>query len=108
MLQIKVNKDEFEKINALLPDVCPNISFALKLQDDNLEALGLCDSAPCIVEFDLSTEEFYEMLDILNDIEIDAFNTPGSTHDESNLAHQKYLKYGCLYDILSNAEMVKE
>lgn len=107
MLQIKVNKDEFDKINMLLPDVCPDVAFALKSQDDNLAALGLCDSAPCIVEFDLTAEQFIEMLDTLSDIEVDAFNTPdGRAPSKNTPAYQKYLKYGCLYEILYNAERI--
>ena len=105
MVRLKVSKDEFDKINSLLPDICPNVPFSLKVQDDNLMKLGFCESAPCIVEFDMSTEEFNEMLDTLDDIEVDAFNTPhGSYPSRNSPAYQKYLKYGCLYDILFFAE----
>ena len=99
MLLIKVNENEYDKIQTLLPDIFPNVKFTLKSQDDTLATLGLCESAPCVVEFDLTTEAFYEMLDELNDIEIDAYNTPSN-----NLAREKYEKYGCLYDILFNAQ----
>ncbi len=105
MLQIKVNKEELNKIKSLLPDIYPEASFYLKTNDDNLVKLGFCDSAPYIVEFDMSAEDFYEMLDTLNDIETDAFNVLDSSEpSRSNPAYQKYLKYGCLYDILFLAE----
>lgn len=107
MLQLKMSRNKFDKISALLPDICPDVSFSLKVQDENLESLGFCDSAPCIVEFDMNIDEFYEMLDTLEDIEIDAFNVPD--RDEPSLsdpAYQKYLKYGCLYEILFFAEKI--
>lgn len=107
MLQIKVNKEEFDKINTLLPDICPDVSFALKVEDENLVSLGFCDSAPCIVEFDMSSEEFYEMLDTLNDIEINAFNVLDRDEpSRSDPAYQKYLKYGCLFNILFSAQRI--
>ena len=107
-VSVKMNMDDYNKVETLLPDVCPDVACFIKEADHALVNLGLCESAPCVITFGVGAKEFYEMLDMLNDIEIDAFNTPGSTHDESNLAYQKYLKYGCLYDILSNAKMVKE
>lgn len=107
MIQIKVNKYDFDKIDVLLPDICPDVCFSLKSHDDNLVLLGFCNSAPCIVEFDMSAEEFYEMLDNLNDIEIDAYNTPNGVEPSATTpAYQKYLKYGCLYEILYNAEIL--
>lgn len=107
-VSVKMNMDDYDKVETLLPDICPDVACFVKEADHTLVDMGLCKSAPCVITFGVGTEEFYEMLDMLNDIEIDAFNTPGATHDESNLAYQKYLKYGCLYDILSNAKMVKE
>ena len=104
MIQIKVNKNDFNKINLLLPDICPEVSFSLISEDKNLAKLGFCDSAPCTIEFDMSVKDFYEMLDTLNDLEIDAFNSVGEAPN-NNPAYQKYLKYGCLYNILSNVNI---
>ena len=109
MVQMKMNKDEYNKIQILLPDICPQIGFSLKVEDDNLVVLGLCDSAPCIVEFDMTDSEYEETLDDLNELEIEAFDTPHGTYpSESSPAYQKYLKYGCLYDILSNSEIIEK
>lgn len=107
MVQLKINRDDFDKIKSLLPDICPAVSFSLQIEDNNLVKLGFCNSAPCVVGFDMSVQAFYEMLDTLNDIEIDAFNGLDSTELSRNTpAYQKYLKYGCLYDILFMAEKV--
>lgn len=103
MLQIRVSRNDFDKINLLLPDICPKVSFSLISVDKNLEKLGFCDSAPCTIEFDMSAKDFYEMLDTLNDIETDAFNIENGK--SNNITYQKYLKYGCLYDILSNVNL---
>ena len=107
MLQIKVSKTEFDKINTLLPELCPNVSFTLISQDDVLVSLGFCDSAPCVVEFDLSVEEYNKILDMLDDIEFTAFNIfDNCSRIHRNAAYRKYLKYGCLYPILHNAEKI--
>lgn len=105
-VSVKMHKDDYNKVETLLPDICPDVACFVKEADHTLVDMGLCKSAPCVITFGVGTEEFYEMLDMLNDVEIDAFNTQGTSHDESSQAYQKYLKYGCLYDILSNAEMV--
>lgn len=104
MIQVYLNTSEFNKISELLPDICPEVKFILKAQDDNLVKIGLAESAPCIIEFDTSVEDFYDMLDTLNDIEIDAFNTNDIEPSERNTDYQKYLKFGCLYDILYTAK----
>ncbi len=102
---LKINKDEFNEINTLLPELFPNISFEIKSQDDALVNLGFCNSAPCVIEFDLTTEEFEALLCDLDDIEVDAFNLPKYIEPKENdPTYQKYLKYGCLYTILNNAE----
>lgn len=102
-----MNKDECDKVQTLLPDICPIADFSLKVEDGNLAKPGFADSAPCVGEFGLTINEFYELLDELNNIEIDAFNTPNGTYPlKSDPAYQKYLKYGCLYDILYNAEII--
>ena len=105
MVRIKVDRDDFVKINTLLPDLFPNVNIALKEQDEMLEKLGFCHRAPCIVEIDVTVSGFYEMVDALNDLEIEAYNTPyGGEPSSENITYQKYLKYGCLYDILYVAE----
>ena len=105
MLQIKVSKTEFDKINALMPEIFPNVAFKLISMDEILVTLGFCDSAPCIVEFDLELEGYNKILDTLDDIEFEAFNIfPNCSRINKNAAYRKYLKYGDLYPILHNAE----
>lgn len=106
-MKLQLDKNDFDMVSSLLPDIYPNVAFSLKVQDDNLVKLGICDVALCIVEFDLSIEEFSDMLDGLIDIEVDAFN---STDDTDFLlttqSWQKYLKYGQLYSVLFNAKII--
>ena len=107
MVQINVSRDDFDKINALFPEIFPDVVFSLKVQDDALVKLGFCDSAPCVVEFDITAREFYDILEELIDLEINAYNTSnGREPAKENPAYQKYLKYGCLYEILYIAEKV--
>lgn len=105
LVSLKINKNDCIKIERLLPEICPDVSFYTVAEDYNLELLGLCESALCVVVFNLDNDEFKELLDELNNIEIDAFNTKYGEHPkQDNSAYQKYLKYGCLYEILYNAE----
>ena len=104
MLQIKVTKTEYDKINTLLPEFSPGVGFKLISQDDVLVSLGFCDSAPCVVEFDLDLEGYKKILDTLDDIEFVAFNIfDNCDRILNNIAYRKYLKYGCLHPILLNA-----
>lgn len=104
---LKMSKDDFDKVSTLLPDICPDVDFTLKVQDDNLVALGFCDSAPCIVEFDLTVMEFCDMLLELDSIEEEAFDLPYDREPSlDDPAYQKYLKYGCLGEILFHAERI--
>ena len=105
---LKMSREDFDKVEMLLPDLCPDVSFSLISQDDNLVALGFCDSAPCIVEFHLTADEFEELLLELDEIEVEAFNLPYNREpSENDSAYQKYLKYGSLYGILYNAEKIE-
>ena len=107
LVSLKMNLDDYEKVEKLLPDLRPDVSFSLKEADHNLVRLGVCRSAPCIATFILDSDEFENMLLDLMDIETDAFKTGnGLPPKEATPAYQKYLKYGCLYDILSNAEKI--
>ena len=101
LISLEMNFDDYKKVKTLLPDVCPDVSFSLKEKDENLVFLGLAKSAPCIVVFHLNEEEFEEMLTTLNFLEIDAYID--DVPNENSFAFKKYLKYGCLYDILYNA-----
>ena len=102
---LKMDKDDFDKVSTLLPDICPDVDFTLKVQDDNLVALGFCDSAPCLVKFDLNSEEFEEMLMELNEIEVAAFAVL-DRRERDHPDYHKYLKYGCLYEILFCSERI--
>lgn len=108
LISLKMNLDDYKMVEKLLPDLYPDIAFFLKNADHNLVKLGLCKSAPCVVQFLLDQDEFEEVILDLIDIETDAFNTPnGAPPKDDNPFYQKYLKYSPLYTILSNAEKLK-
>ena len=109
LISLKMNLDDYNKVEKLLPDLRPDVAFFLKEVDHNLAKLCLCESAPCVVNFNLNEDEFQELLFTLDDIETEAFNTPNHREpSESDPAYQKYLKYGCLYGILFNAEKITD
>ncbi len=108
MVKLIIDKLSYNKIKNLLPDISSEVEFYLESVDENLEKLGLCKSAPCVVVFDLDTQGFENLLDVLSYIEVDAFNTKNGEHPKAtDYQYQKYLKYGCLFDILNNAEIIE-
>ena len=107
-ISVKINFDDYNKVERLFPDIFPNIPFFIKEADHNLKKLGLCEYVPCIVMFALDNDEFEDMLNELIDIETNAFNTKNGEHPkDDDPLYQKYLKYGCLYEILYNAERMQ-
>ena len=105
MFYIETDKNTYNRIQTLLPDIKPDIKITLMSCDDNLEKLGFCSSAPCVVCFDLSFDELNQLLDDLMQIEIDAFNTNNGEYPSQNDPYyQKYIKYGWLWDVLFHAK----
>ncbi|MBQ4568560.1 MAG: hypothetical protein IJA62_00645 [Ruminococcus sp.] len=108
MVKLTLDISSYNRIKTLLPEICPEVEFHLEYIDENLDKLGFCKSAPCFVAFELDEQGFNELIDTLSYIEIDAFNTPNGENPKSDsFAYHKYLKYGCLFDILNNAEIIK-
>ena len=104
MIRLNLSEALYREIEKLLPDICPDVKISLEAVDDNLATLGFCDVPPCTVAFDLDDVEFKEMLLELNQLEVDAFNTPdGKNPKEDDPYYQRYLKYGWIYDVLFNA-----
>ena len=93
LVSLKMNLDDYKKVEELFPDLFPDTAFFLKTADHALVELGLCKSAPCTVTFNLDEDEFEEVILELIDMETDAFNTPkGADPKEDNPFYQKYLK----------------
>jgi len=62
MIRLNLSEPLYREIEKLLPDICPDVKFSLETVDDNLTALGFCDTPPCVVAFNLNDIEFKEML----------------------------------------------
>ena len=105
MIYLNIEKALFEQINNLLPEIWPNVKIDLLSEDENLERLGFCKSAPCRVSIDLSESEYELLLDKLIELEVDAFNTPdGNSPSENDPKYIRYLRYGWMWDVLYSAE----
>jgi len=72
VIYLNVDKVLYNQISVLLPDIWPNIKINLLVADENLEKLGFCKSAPCLMTIDLSENEYEQLLDELLQLEIDA------------------------------------
>ena len=109
MLKFHLDKNDYEKVAELLPELFPEIKIQLEMCDENLVNLGFCQFAPCIVTLNISQEKFKDIIDELIDIETDAFDTKyGNYPKDEDPIYQKFLKYGCLYNILNNVEITAE
>lgn len=105
LIYLNIDKERYTQINTLLPDIWPNVKIDLLSVDENLEKLGFCESAPCLVSIDLSEDEYEQLLDELMDLEIDAYNTPdGKSPPDNDPAYIRYRKYGWMWDVLYSAQ----
>ena len=105
MILINIERSLYNQIASLLPDIWPGIKVDLISEDSNLEKLGFCTSAPCVVSINLSVEEYEHLLDRLQQIEVDAFNTDdGQPPQENDLNYIRYLKYGWIWNKLCDIE----
>ena len=108
MIYLEMEKSWYDIVECRLPDVCPDIRFSLIVADENLSKLGLGADAPCIIGFDLDDNGFRAMMSDLEQLEVDAFNTPdGKEPKRNDPDYQRYLTYGILWDILYNARKIE-
>ena len=105
MFLLETNKELYIKIKEAMFQLYPEIKISLISCDDVLEKMGFCDSAPCVLGFDLTKNEMDALLDDLMQIETEAFNTPDGKYPSCNDPdYQRYEKYGWLYDELSRVK----
>lgn len=105
MFYLNLDRVKYERINLLLPDICPDIKIELRSMDINLERLGFCESAPCVVAFDISKEDYKILLNELMDMETDALSS--ETWDyfpDDDPRYIRYKKYSWMQDVLYYAE----
>ena len=102
MYKLETTRAEYLKLKNTLLEFVPSIKIELGECDDALEYLGFCTSAPCIVYLSITTEELELLLDKLQNLEIAAYNSLQKNSTEKAL----YLKYGWLWNYLSNVEYI--
>lgn len=105
MIRLDIDRVTYTQIATLLPDIWPDIKINLLSMDENLEKLGFCKSAPCVVSIDLSAAEYEQLLDKLMDLEVNAYDTPdGDYPSDNDPDYILYCKYGWMWDVLYSAE----
>ena len=102
MISIVISDEEYMELLRLLPEIVPDLKFTLMIKDDNLKEFGFVKSAPCIVNFETDAEGFENILDMLMDIETEAFNL--FEEEEDSAEFEKYQRYKNLWGILYNAK----
>lgn len=98
MLKTEITKEEYKVLAEYFAEYHPGIKVNLIVCDDNLEKLGFCKSAPCIVSMDLDFEKADEIMDQLVDFEIEACYD--HTYPKDNFYISRYEKYGWIYDLI--------
>ena len=105
MIRLDIDRVTYTQIATLLPDIWPDIKINLLSMDENLEKLGFCKSAPCVVSIDLSAAEYEQLLDKLMDLEVNAYDTAdGDYPSDNDPDYILYCKYGWMWDVLYSAE----
>lgn len=102
MYKLEITKAEYLKLKDCLLKFAPNIKIELGECDDALERLGFCISAPCTVYLSITAEELDLLLNRLENLEIEAYNSPRENPTQKDL----YLEYGWIWNYLSNVEYV--
>ncbi len=103
MVSIAVKSEEYDEIEKLLPEIFPNLCFKLGSKDEILKMLGLCDYVPCVVLIDTDAEGYNDILDVLSQIETDAYC---NDDNEDSPEYLRYQRYKNLWSILFNAEQI--
>lgn len=98
MIKTEITKEKYTVLVEYFTEYHPDVAITLIECDDNLEKLGFCISAPCIVSLDLDFEKANEILEQLTDFEIEAcYDHP---YPKDNFYISRYEKYGWIYDYL--------
>ena len=104
MYQLNINRNTYQKLKNLLPDFKPDIIIDLVSCDINLEKLGFCKSAPCVVNIDIDKIERDRIMDEINRIEEIACTCNLPINSEEC---KRYEKYGWIWNYLFYAEQIK-
>lgn len=100
MYYLETTKAEYEIISQRLLELRPNLKITVLSCDENLERLGFCRSAPCLISFDLDSKECKLLMDELMHMEIDAYYPEPVL--ENTPAYKRYRRYGFLWDVLNS------
>lgn len=98
MYQLNIDRNTYERLKDLLPDFKSDIIIDLISCDINLEKLGFCKSAPCVVNIDIDKTELERIMDEIMNIEIDY------AQSEDYYDYKKYKKYCWIWDQLNSAK----
>lgn len=100
MLLVETKTSNYETVSMLLHELFPFLKIEL-ISDVSHPQIDL----PYSFTIDITVDELDEMMDILTQIEVDAFNTSnGEMPSIDDRAYQKYEKYGWLWDLFYRAE----
>ena len=102
MYQLEMKKVTYNNFKVGLKEFRPNIKFYLVSCDDALEQLGFCNSAPCVVNVDITQEERNTLIDDLLQLEIDLFSKY-DIPDKSDPLYIDYEKYSWMWWLFENA-----
>ena len=104
MLYIQTATASYESIRQSLDEVFPQAVTTYISTDTALKSLGFADAPPCVFSLDMTWSEFDDMMEALEQLEVDAFNTPdGLAPAETDEDYQRYLAHGWLWDLFYNA-----
>lgn len=105
MYKLQISKSEYELFRDRLHELHPEINVRIFFCDEALEKLDFVESAPCTVFVDISDAQRESLLNELDQLEADAYNTSGELPDIE--AEAKYKRYECLWQYLFYAERVE-
>ncbi len=100
-MQYETDMTTYLLLKQCLSEIYPQVEVTLLASDPMLKELGFVETVPCKIELNITKEQRDEILDIVLQYEIDAFNTQeGKEPSENSIAYKGYCKYGWLLDFL--------
>ena len=97
MLTVKTEYD-YNQIEKLLPEFYPAVKT--KLHEESTEG------AATVFTLEMSMDEFCRMTDALMDLEVAVSQVPAGG-EQTSLAYRRNIKYGWLWDMFYEAEIVE-
>ena len=94
-------KETYQYLKDYIKELIPEIEVKLLKEDINLFNLGFSSHIPCDIEIIATDDQIDELMDMIIQFEVDAYDTPNGEPKETDESYIKYKRYSWIYSLLS-------